>query len=90
MLERTTVGQQWAGTCGMGLSSALASDSSSDKGNDILSKLFASSLHHIMHIYETDTLRFVAAVGEDRSVPARSGATGMCRNRHGELYEVNG
>jgi hypothetical protein len=72
----------------MGLSSALASDSSSDKGDDILSKLFASSLHHIMRIYETDTRRFVAAVCGDRSVRARGGAIGMCRNRHGELHEA--
>lgn len=72
----------------MGLSSASASDSPSDEGDDILSKLSASSIHQITHIYEADTRRFVAAVSGDRSASARGDAIGMCRNRHGELYEA--
>jgi hypothetical protein len=52
------------GDVGEGLSSASASNSPGDEGNDILSKPSASSLHQIRHINELAIGRFVAEVVE--------------------------
>ena len=56
-----------------GIVETFATDSPSDEGYDILSKLSASSLHQMMHIHEPDTRRFVAALGGDRSAVAARG-----------------